>query len=269
MIIGLDIGSSAVKLAGLDGDKILFTHMEERGKRHISAAIIELLVRHGIQDKSIELIAATGVGAESFAQEEFIYPILLIPETQATGEGGTWLAGISEAVVASVGTGTSIVLAKNGTYSHVGGSGVGSGTLRGIAKRETGNPDPRAFFEIARGGDRKKIDIMIGDLFSGTDTLPKDLTASNLAKCRDDGTPGDWAAAIVNMVLEVAGSHAALACGGYGVDTVIVIGGVTQADIARECYEGFDRLYKPTYIIPPHSGCATAIGAARRAMLGK
>lgn len=267
MILGIDIGSSAVKLAGLEGDNVLFTEMLERRGCNVSDTFNKLVIREGIED-SLTCVAITGVGAEEFTQLSERYPVKLIPEIEATGEGGTWLSGVSDAVVVSLGTGTSLVLAKGGTYSHVGGTGVGSGTVRGLAKKLTGCTDLPEYFALAREGDLRKIDIQIGDLFSGTDTLPRDLTASNLARCGDEGSDADWAAAVINMVLEVAGSHAALACGGYGVDTAVITGGLSQTATAVWCYEKFDRLYKPTYIIPPYSGFATAIGAARRAYLG-
>ena len=269
MIIGLDIGSSAVKTIGWENGEILFTAMAAREDCDIDTEIMRALAASGLQISDIEQIAATGVGADSYLKNSNLVPSCLIPEIEATGEGGTWLAGIGNAIIASVGTGTSLVLAKDGEFSHVGGSGVGSGTVRGLAKKLMGITELPEYFNYAAKGDLSRVDIRIGDLFSGTDTLPVDLTASNLAKCRDDASDSDWAAAVINMVLEVAGSHSALACTAYGVNTVIITGGLSCTQIAQECYEKFDRLYKPSYIIPPYSDCATAIGAARRAANGK
>ena len=269
MIIGLDIGSSAVKTIGYNNGEILFTKMTERKGCDIDAEIERVLSENHSSLSEVELIAATGVGAESYLKDSSLAPSQLVSEIEATGDGGTWLAGINNAIIASVGTGTALILAKDGEYSHVGGSGVGSGTVRGLAKKLIGMTDLPEYFDYAEKGDLSRVDILIGDLFAGTDTLPVDLTASNLAKCRDDASDSDWAAAVINMVLEVAGSHAALACAGYQVNTVIITGGLSCTKIAQECYKKFDRLYRPTYIIPPHSDCATAIGAARRAANGK
>ena len=269
MIIGLDIGSSAVKTIGWENGEILFTAMTASAGCDIDTEIKCVLAASGFQISDITQIAATGVGAESYLKNSDLAPSHLISEIEATGEGGTWLSGIDKAIIASVGTGTSLVLAKDGEFFHVGGSGVGSGTVRGLAKKLMGITDLPEYFDCAEKGDLSRVDILIGDLFSGTDTLPVDLTASNLAKCRDDASDSDWAAAVINMVLEVAGSHSALACIGYGVNTVIITGGLSCTKIAQECYAKFDRLYKPAYIIPPYSDCATAIGAARRVANGK
>lgn len=268
MILGLDIGASAVKAAGYRDGQVLFTHSENGRPRSLEAMLESVLEEKGFGPHEVEVIAVTGVGAEgqslSLGEARLVY----IPEFEATGEGGTWLAGVSGAVVVSLGTGTSLVMAKDGAYTHVGGSGVGSGTVRGLAKRLSNITDTREYFALAEGGNSGKVDLRIRDLFSGTDTLPLDLTASNLAKPGEDATDADWAAGIINMALEVAGSHGALACAGFGLDTVIITGGLSATKIARTCYEQFDRLYPQKYIIPPHSGCATAIGAARRAERG-
>lgn len=269
MIIGLDIGSSATKVAGYEDEKVLFTHTENGRNMDMDKLLRQVLKDSGYSVSDVTAVALTGVGAENCYIRRDVVPIEFVPEFEATGEGGTWLAKRSDAVVVSLGTGTSLVLAKNGEYTHIGGSGVGSGTVRGLAKRLSGMTDMPEYFALAESGNLRTVDIQIGDLFSGTETLPLDLTASNLAKCREDSAEADWAAGVINMVLEVAGSHGALACGGYGIDTVVITGGLSQTAVATECYAKFDRLYKPEFLIPEHSGCATAIGAARRLSLGK
>ncbi|MEG0777273.1 MAG: hypothetical protein RR147_00775 [Oscillospiraceae bacterium] len=268
MVIGLDLGASAFKIAGVDGEKIAFMHTDSNRSCSADELLRSVLAENGVDISEVSAIALTGVGAEKCSLNYGSLPATLVPEIIATGEGGTWLAKRDRAIVISLGTGTALILAENGKYSHVGGTGVGSGTLRGLSKKLFNISSLFELFPIAEQGDRKKVDVQIGDLFSGTDTLPLDLTASNLAKCRDDAEDKDWAAGIINMVLEVAGSHAVIACGGYGIDTVIITGGLSRTRLAQKCYQGFSELYKLNYIIPQHSDCATAIGAARRVILG-
>lgn len=264
MIIGIDLGASALKIIGLENDDVCFTFVENGRHRDVCTLLSEALSLNGFASGDVEAVALTGVGAEGCALDEHYKKVVAVPEIEATGCGGTYLADIDRAVVISLGTGTAVVLADEGKYTHVGGSGVGSGTVRGLAKKMTGICDMKEYFSLAETGDYSKVDMQIRDLFSGTDTLPLDLTASNFAKCGDDATDADWAAAIINMALEVAGSHAALACGGYGVENVIITGGLSQTEIAKTCYDKFDRLYPQHYVIPEYSGFATAIGAARR-----
>lgn len=265
MIIGVDKGATATKIIGLDGDRLVFSSCVICSDKTACELVTDVLRENKLVLSDTDKLAVTGVGAEKCVFDGISAPVVLIPEIEATCEGGTWLSGCGEAVVVSIGTGTSIALAKNGRYSHIGGTGVGSGTLRGLSKKMFGTTDLKKLFALADKGNRFTVDITIADLFSGTDTLPLELTASNLAKASDKATEADWARAVVNTVLEVAGSHAALACGAFGVSTVIITGGVSVTAIAKEVYEGFTRLYKLNYIIPHYSDCATAIGAARRA----
>ncbi len=268
MILGYDTGTSAVKIIALDGERVAAAKSIIGSEKEAGELLQEFLSENDIPAESVTAVALTGVGAEKSCIDIFAGKKKIIPEIEATGEGGSWLSKLDEAVVVSIGTGTSLALVKNGSYTHIGGSGVGSGTLRGISKKMFGTTDVTELFKLAEKGNRLNVDITIGDLFSGTDTLPLDLTASNLAKAADNATAEDWALALVNTVMEVAGSHAALACNGFGVKNVIITGGISQTKIAKAVYDGFTKLYKLNYVIPEYSGFATAIGAARRAANG-
>lgn len=266
MVIGIDKGASAVKLAALEKGRVLFQKTLVGDKRPAEELCWEFLSENRLDERQAERIALTGVGAEGDTFRDMTVPVSFVPEIEATGEGGVSLAHLQVAVVVSIGTGTSIVLSRMGRHTHIGGSGVGSGTLRGLAQKMFGFADVRRLVQLAEKGNRLTVDLTVGDLFSGTDTLPPDLTASNLAKAEPGATEADWAKAVVNTVLEVAGSHAALACSAYGVKNVVITGGISQTSIAKEVYDNFSRLYNLQYIIPKYSGCATAIGAARRAV---
>ena len=268
MILGYDMGASAVKIVAMDGDTITATKSIVGAAKSACELVQGFLKENKISAESVEALAVTGVGADKCSFDDLDGKVIHIPEIDATGEGGTWLSGLNEAVVVSIGTGTSIVLAKNGKYTHIGGSGVGSGTLRGIAKKMFGISDMCEFFELAENGNRFTVDITIGDLFAGTDTLPLDLTASNLAKASDGASESDWAYALINTVMEAAGSHAALACNSFGIKNVVITGGISQTKMAKAIYDNFAKLYKLNYVIPEYAGCATAVGAARRAKNG-
>lgn len=268
MIIGFDNGASAIKIVALNGERIAFKKCLVGSKKSAFEILTDFLAENGIPMNDVSAIAVTGVGAEKCCFDGIGNKVSLIPEIEATGEGGTWLSKCDEAIVVSIGTGTSIVLSRGGKFTHIGGSGVGSGTLRGFSRKIFGISDVRELFKFAEGGNRFAVDLTIGDLFSGTDTLPQDLTASNLAKCGETATERDWAAAIINTIMEVAGSHAALACNGFGVKNVVITGGISQTKMAKAAYDNFSKLYKLNYIIPEYSGCATAIGAARRILNG-
>ena len=268
MILGYDMGASAVKIVALQGDTVTATKSIVGSEKTASELVKNFMAENEISVENVDMLAVTGVGADKCCFEGLDGKVIHIPEIEATGEGGAWLSGLQETVVVSIGTGTSIVLARNGKYTHIGGSGVGSGTLRGISKKMFGITDMCEFFKLAEDGNRLTVDITIGDLFAGTDTLPLDLTASNLAKASDGASESDWAYALINTVMEVAGSHAALACNGYDVKNVVITGGISQTKMAKAIYDNFAKLYKLNYVIPQYSGCATAVGAARKARNG-
>ena len=269
MILGFDKGASAVKIVALEGDEVIFTKSIVGSEKTAGDLLLDFVKENLISIDNISSVASTGVGSEKSDFGDFENLVKIVSEIEATGEGGSWLSKIDEAIVVSIGTGTSLVLSKNGNYTHIGGSGVGSGTLRGLSKKMFGFSDLCEMFKLAETGNRLTVDITIGDLFSGIDTLPLDLTASNLAKCRDDATESDWAYAVINTVMEVAGSHAALACNGFELKNVVITGGISQTKIAKAVYDNFTNLYKLNFVIPEHSGYATAIGAARRIINGK
>jgi type II pantothenate kinase len=268
MIIGFDKGASSAKLVMFEGNKPVFTRSFAGNEMTACEQLLDSLRAADIALSDITEIAATGIGAEKSRFEELGKKPSYVREIEATGEGGLWLSGCDGAIVVSIGTGTSIVLSEKGTHTHIGGSGVGSGMLCGLAKKLFGLNYLPDLFKLAEKGNRLAVDITVGDLFSGTETLPIDLTAANLAKCPNAANDSDWAIAIINTVLEVAGSHAALACNAYGIKNVIITGGISQTGIAKTVYENFAKLYGLNYLIPEFSGFATAIGAVRKIING-
>lgn len=259
MIIGIDAGASALKLAGMKSGELVFSHYEPRGRRKIS----ELL-----PDGVTELVV-TGVGTDSCGALELGLPVRRVSELEAIGCGGCFLAKRERAVVMSFGTGTAFVLAENGGYRHLGGSGVGGGTLAGLGEHFLGIHDVNALDELALKGDTYMVDLTVGDLFEGSETLDTRMTASNLAKHNPEATRADWAAGLVNLVLQAVGSMAVIACGGHGVKTVIVTGAASRVPLAPPVYAHFQRVYGIEFILPQNAELATAIGAVLIAEGGK
>ena len=224
MIIGVDMGASAVKVCVLEGGEVAFTHYEHGRGGDIPA----LLERLGIDAGKAELIALTGLSAKSSGLERLGRPVKYIPEPDSIGEGACSLTGRDNLIVASIGTGTAFVHAKGGVYTHLCGTGVGGGTLKGLAVKVLGERDMRRFDPMA--------------------------------------TDADWAAGLANLVLQVIGTMSLLACSSSGAESVAVIGAMADTEPSRANFAKFQRVYGRDFLIPEHSACATAIGAARRAM---
>ncbi|MDZ7605756.1 MAG: hypothetical protein U5K79_09255 [Cyclobacteriaceae bacterium] len=62
-------------------------------------------------------------------------PVKKVAEFDAIGTAGAYLTGFQEAMVISMGTGTAIVHVKHEKIVHWGGSGVGGGTMVGLARQ--------------------------------------------------------------------------------------------------------------------------------------
>ena len=92
--------------------------------------------------------------------------------------------GIDRAVVANIGTGTPFIAFENGEGSHLGGTGVGGGTIVGLAERLLGVTDPVMLEKMALRGNLPNINIMIGDIYKANalNELKGNYTASNFAK---------------------------------------------------------------------------------------
>lgn len=259
MIIGIDLGASAVKLAALEGDEIVLTHYEHgRG-----ADVPALCERLGLDLRSAEAVAVSGLSAKSAGLEALGITPVNVPEAEAIGRGATWLSGRDDIIVASIGTGTAFVHAKGGQFTHLCGTGVGAGTLTGLAERVLGITDMREFDRMAMAGNTNHVDLTIGDFVEMHGILAADLTASNLARRNTEATDSDWAAGLATLIFQVIGTMSLLACRGCGAKSVVVTGAIADTAPSRANFARFVDGYGLDYFVPEHSACATAIGTAR------
>jgi type II pantothenate kinase len=179
------------------------------------------------------------------------------------GIGGIFLAGIPDAVVVSMGTGTSLVEARGQNVRHIIGSGVGGGTLLGLADRLLNVTDFETINQFSQKGNLEKIDLTVGDLtqkeISG---LTPTTTASNFGKLIGLSEPEDVAAGIVNLVFQSVGTAAVLAARLCQLETIVVTGNLTCMSLGRQILDTFNQLYGVTFVIPDRAVFATALGAA-------
>ena len=262
MIIGVDMGASAIKVCALEDGMVTATHYEHGRGGDVPA----LLERAGFKAEKAELIALTGLSAKKPGLEGLGRPVKYIPEPDSIGEGACWLTGRDDLIVASIGTGTAFVHARGGEYTHLCGTGVGGGTLKGLAVKVLGIRNMREFDRLAMEGDCGKVDLLIGDFVESYGILDPEITASNLARLDESATRADWAAGLANLVLQVIGTMSLLACSSSGAEAVAVIGALAGTEPSRANFAKFERVYGKDFLIPEHSACATAIGAARRAL---
>ena len=96
--------------------------------------------------------------------------------------------------------------------------------------------------KLAKSGDRKQVDLLIGDVVNEIGSLHPEVTASNFAKARDQEnlSQDDIAASISNMIGEVIGTISYLNALLCGESEVFFLGRVTLNDVIRSGVE--DRL---------------------------
>ena len=169
-------------------------------------------------------------------------------------------------LLVSLGTGTSILAVDaSGGVTRVGGTALGGGTLRGLGRLLLGEDDHDELIALARGGDRRKVDLLVGDLYGpGEISLHGDLTAANFGKVASTARP-DLANALCGLLGEnvalLAGSLARSLAGGETID--VVYGGSTLLghDVLRGILERVTGLAGARARFLPNGEFAGAVGA--------
>jgi type II pantothenate kinase len=265
VIVGLDIGGSTTKIIGLDNGRLLSQEFVKASDPIASAfgALGKFISQHQFPLEAISHVMVTGVGASHLKGDLLGIPTLRTPEFEAIGLGGLYISNLKSAVVVSMGTGTAIIQADDRGVRHLIGSGVGGGTLLGLANRMINIRDFQTFTELAEGGDLHNIDLSIGDI--SRDEIPglsSDTTASNFGKITDMASSADLALGIVNLVFQSVGTTAVLAARLSGIRTIVFTGNLTLVAQGKRVLDNFSNLYNVEIIVPDGAEFATAIGAA-------
>ena len=265
LIVGLDIGGTTTKLVGLENGNLFgFTRVKASDAyTSASGGLGKFLNDTGRRLQDVNEIHITGVGAVHIGDDLFGCPTHHVPEFDCVGSGGLHLAGLEQAIVVSMGTGTSIVAARGSRVEHVIGSGVGGGTLQGLADQMIDMQDFDTIAELANQGDLGMVDLTIGDITTAEiPGLTSDATASNFGKMEDLASVEDLAAGIINLVFQSVGTASVLAARLNQLDTIIITGNLSLIPLGKTVLECFAKLYNLSFVIPDNSEFATAVGAA-------
>jgi len=213
--------------------------------------------------KDVEHVMLTGVGAAYIDQPIYGLPTSKSLEFVADGLGARFESKIDHAIVVSMGTGTTFILCNGDDMRHIGGIGVGGGTLAGLSRIMLNTNDISQVVEMAKKGNIRNIDLAIGDISAHPlPGLPMDTTASNFARAQNDASKEDIAAGLIKMVLQSIGSAAYLASLGSDIRDFVLIGNLSLLPQCKEVFPGLEKLYNIRFHVPKHSQYCTAIGAA-------
>ena len=202
--LGIDIGSSSTKAAALDEHGTLLGTLQVHADDPRTSAygvLGRFLNQQGASFGDVEKIVLTGLGSTYFHENIFGIPTIHALELDAIGHGGLYLSGLDEALVVSLGTGSAFIRAsKTNGFCHLGGSGVGGGTLVGMAERFLGVTDIFSLSEMALRGNKAMADLRIADVQEeDIPGLAADLTAANFGRIKSGASDADLAAALFNI----------------------------------------------------------------------
>ncbi|MFZ0888173.1 MAG: hypothetical protein WA005_06955 [Candidatus Binataceae bacterium] len=267
MIVGIDIGGSTTDAVILSNGDIHVVTIEANDPIAAAAGALGKLVGDlGLGLDQIACVAATGAGARALSGSLLGRPVVKVDEFTAVGIGGTSLAGKKEALVVSLGTGTAIVSVRDNKIEHFSGTGVGGGTLLGLAKHMLGVSNIETLEALAERGDLKRIDLTVRDIAGGAiGDLPPGTTAANFGKLTADATAEDKALAIMNMIVEVIGVLSLASARACRQHDIVLTGKLTRIFRFMQRLRRSDYIFRRGLIIPEHADYATAIGAARQA----
>ncbi len=266
IILGIDIGGSTTKIVGYRENGVLIGMLQVRAADQITSlygAVGNFTASHKIPLSDVVKMIITGVGASFIEEDIYGIPTVKVDEFYAIGTGGLALSGKKRAIVVSMGTGTAYVRADGTQITHIGGSGVGGGTLLGLSQQILHENNYDMLNQLTQNGNLLNVDLTIQDICKNTITsLPPHATASNFGKIKNTASQSDIALGLVNMVFQTIGLLAAFACRNDTIRDVVLVGSLATLPQAREIFDGVAALYQIHFTIPRDAVFATAMGAA-------
>lgn len=265
MIVGIDIGSTTTKAVALQSQDVHYK-IKTRAFDAITSAtgiLGKLTIESGIEIKDIEKIIITGAGASRIHKNIFNIPTEKTDEISAIGYGGMFLSKREKSIITNIGTGTAILEVRKGKIIHIGGTGVGGGTIIGLAKELLDTTSFSHILDLAGKGDLKKVDLVIEDIVeSNISFLKMESTASNFGKMLDTAKKEDIAIGLINLVYQVVGMLSVFAAKGTNNSIVVVTGNGSNNPLGQKILMDISDIYKIEFVFPNDAEFATAIGAA-------
>lgn len=259
-IIGLDLGGFSTYAVLLRKNRI--EYLLSKDEAFPVDDIKKILVEYNGYP-----VAATGGGAKKLKktlEPSFSNRLNIIDEIVSIGKGGIFSAKKKKAIVVSIGTGTPIVAVKNSKIKHIGGTGIGGGTLKGFFHLLFKEENLDELEKIAKTGKREKIDLKVRDIMGeSVGIVPADATASNFGKV-ESNKKSDIASALFNMLAEVVGTLAFFGAKNYGLEKDIVFcGRVAENKIIKKRLIETVKLWGGQALVLEKARYTCAIGAAK------
>ena len=266
IVIGIDVGISTTKIVGIDQQGTVISPIRIKATDPVTSlygAFGKYLYDNGIQLEDVEHVMITGVGAAYVDSPIYGLPTDKTEEFIADGLGARYESELERMIVVSMGTGTSLVQCDEEGIRHIGGIGIGGGTLAGLSRVLLQTDDVKQVSSLAMRGDISHINLLIGDISANhLPGLPKNATASLFGNAASNASREDIAVGIIYTVLQAIGSATILSSLRSGIREFVLIGNLTLLPQCKEVFPAMEKLYKVRFNIPKYSEFCTAIGAA-------
>lgn len=256
-IIGIDRGASFTDFGVVESGRLVdVVSLEKRDWGSICSTCDKLVDKYQAGHMVF-------TGSVSGMPADLKQSVQMISEIDAVGFGGSRLAGFDECIVVSIGTGTAIVHFAENQTRHMGGTGIGGGTIMGLSSLLCNMQDPGEIEAIALKGNPSSLNLTISDLgYEKISFLGSDVTASNFAAIQSK-RPEDLAAAILRLVGETVGIIASICAREMGcMDKIVMVGKVAENRFIRQTIHLVGKLYQTSFEFPDNPGYATVYGAA-------
>ena len=264
MIIGIDVGTTTTKAVSIEDGRLTRKVLIKASDAVAAAtgALGKIVFENGIAISAIDGIRITGAGSSQIKNNIFGIPTNRVSEIIAIGTGGMFLSGMDNIIIANIGTGTAIIEAGTEGIYHYGGSGVGGGTILGLAKKLLPTAEINDVIKLAQTGNVSRVDLLLGDIMD-TDIsfLQKDTTIANFGKMSDSAGSEDIAIAIINMVYQVIGMLSVFAARAKNIKQVVVTGNGSGNKLGQKFLADITGMYGTEFIYPADAEYTTAVGA--------
>lgn len=263
-IIGIDIGTSATKIVECNQNGILINKMFIEDES-FNSAVSRFISSFNIDIKTIDKFILTGVGSSKVSETKlYNIDIIKVDEFIGIATGGTSLSEKNSIIIASIGTGTAFIRVDGDNVSHVGGTGLGGGTLNNLCKKFLNTNSFDEIVKLSFEGNLSNIDLTIQDITTQEiKTLPKDITAANFAKLSKDATNADMVLGIINMIFETVGMLSVFATKNDNIKDVVAIGGLTKIPHINVVFDKIEKFCNIKFTVPDNAEFAVALGIVK------
>ena len=167
IVIGIDVGISTTKIVGINEQGMVISPIRIKATDPITSlygAFGKYLHDNQISLSEVEHVMLTGVGSAYIDEPIYGLPTSKSEEFIADGLGAMYESKLAKMIVVSMGTGTSLVKCEGDNIRHIGGIGIGGGTLSGLSRIMLKTDDVKQIANLAKEGDVSKINLLIGDI---------------------------------------------------------------------------------------------------------